>query len=89
VVAGRYGGPFQAVRRRWEPVVAAGRAYCHEPVCVKASRWIEPGSDWDLAHMPDGRTLRGPAHKACNVAEANRRRAGRGGPVPFRTSQRW
>jgi hypothetical protein len=84
-----YGGAHEALRKRWEPKVAAGKAYCHEPVCIKADRWIEPGSEWDLAHQDDRRYYRGPAHRECNAEEARRRRAGPAGPVPFRRSQQW
>jgi hypothetical protein len=85
-----YGGAHQALRAKWAPLVAAGLVYCHEPVCIEASRRIEPGSDWDLAHLPDRSGWRGPAHSACNTAEANRRRRAPAGEFPrFRTSQRW
>jgi hypothetical protein len=67
-----YGTPHQRVRARWEPVVAAGRGWCAELICLMPTRWIRPGTPWHLAHAPDG-SYRGPAHQRCNIAERNRR----------------
>lgn len=75
----KYRGPHQRERKRWEPVVAAGRAFCVEPICVMRTRWIPPGSKWHLAHDPSGTVWIGPAHEKCNTREGaargNRMRA--------------
>lgn len=65
----KYGGSHKAERLRWKPVVEAGDAWCVEPVCVMASRWIPPGSAWDLAHDTTGTEWLGPAHARCNRRE--------------------
>lgn len=56
-------------RARWAPVIAAGHGWCAEIKCIEHSRWIPPGSAWDLAHDEDRRTYRGPAHRRCNRSE--------------------
>jgi hypothetical protein len=81
-----YSGEHQTIRKHWKPLVDAGQVFCRELVCVNpGGRWIRPGTPWHLAHEPDGRTYRGPAHAICNLSEVNRRRdrAGRTGkPKP-------
>lgn len=93
-----YGGPHQQERARWKPTVERGEAWCAEVVCLEQqdgrSRWIRPGTSWDLAHdrANPGRYL-GPAHRRCNRAEGARFK-NRGGrwvqpePEP-RTANRW
>ena len=49
-----YGGQHQKLRAQWKPVVDAGQAYCHAIVCLKADRWIPPGTPWHLGHSPTG-----------------------------------
>ncbi len=77
----RYRYAHQQERKRWQPIVEAGRAFCTEPVCKMPSRFIPPGSKWHLSHAPDGVTYLGPSHARCNTAEAavrgNRSRAAR------------
>jgi len=86
-----YAGPHQKLRAQWAPLVDAGQVSCHETICVMPSRWIQPGTPWHLAHTPDASGYRGPAHQRCNLAEANRRRAGRQQWQPARwvTSRSW
>jgi hypothetical protein len=72
----------KALRRKWAAVIATGHGRCVEPICLMTSRWIEPGSAWDVPHNEDGVTYRdGPAHAKCNRAEGatrgNRKRSGR------------
>ena len=42
--------------------------------CCLCGQWIEPGSRWDLDHVP-GTTdrYRGAAHRTCNRSEGARR----------------
>lgn len=69
-----YGREHQKLRKQWEPIVNAGRAYCAETTCLMDSRLIQPGSPWHLAHADGQNGYRGPAHRRCNLAERNRRR---------------
>jgi hypothetical protein len=62
----RYSSPHQRERATWEPVINAGQGICAQPVCIKPSRHIKPGTPWDLAHTADGTAYHGPAHMACN-----------------------
>lgn len=66
-----YGVMHQAERKRWAPVVAAGRG-----VCVECGRPIVPGEAWHLAHDHASAAVRylGVAHARCNIDESNRRR---------------
>lgn len=69
----QYRYAHQQERKRWAPIVERGEAMCSEPVCVKPSRWIPPGSKWHLSHNPSGTHWIGPSHAACNGAENARR----------------
>lgn len=77
----RYGPAHRARRKAEAPAVARGQAQCTEPICLTeldtGSRWIEPGTPWDLAHdtdAPDGTPrYRGPAHARCNRTEGSHR----------------
>lgn len=64
-----YGAAHRAERRRWKPVVDAGRA-----VCARCGQPIPAGSTWDLGHSDDRATWTGPEHATCN-----RRAGGRNG----------
>ena len=60
-------------RGAWASAVALGAVRC--ALCGER---IEPGAPWDLAHAdhPNAHQLRlyaGPAHRRCNVAQANRK----------------
>lgn len=74
----KYGGRHQRIRAELQPLVDTGQAYCAERICLYPSRWIKPGTAWDLAHA-DGNQYRGPAHAKCNRSEGatrgNRKRA--------------
>jgi hypothetical protein len=78
-----YGAQHQRERERWARVVDAGYA-----VCVECGKPIAPGADWHLAHDHSSPTPRyaGAAHPGCNVAERNRRHAGRA-PAPRRQGE--
>jgi len=73
---------YRAARKQLTPEVAAGRAYCVEPVCLMGSRWIEPGTTWDVCHDTTGAVITGPGHARCNRSEGatrgNRMRGGIG-----------
>jgi hypothetical protein len=73
-VARGYGYAHRAARKHWAPIVAKGRGWCCEETCLYPTRWIPPGTPWDLAHHTD-RSLgyRGPAHAKCNRTEGARR----------------
>ena len=90
----QYRYAHQQIRKQWAPIVAAGNAHCTELVCLMRTRWIAPGTHWDLAHDRANGGYLGPAHARCNRAEGaafgNRKRAGRRSPSPRpSTSGRW
>ena len=66
----KYGLPHRAVRKRLEPIVAAGNA-----VCWRCGKPIAPGSEWHLGHDDTGTRWMGPEHKKCNLSDAGRKRA--------------
>ena len=68
-----YGNDHQKVRAQWAPVVDNGEAWCAEVVCLEPSRWIRPGTPWDLAHNRDRTSYLEPAHPRCNRSEGSRR----------------
>ena len=74
-----YGSRHRRLRQLYARMVAVGRAQCSEVVCLMPTRWIQPGTPWDLAHGPTRDTYLGPAHAACNRSEGatrgNRTRA--------------
>ncbi len=80
-MANPYGHAHQAKRDQLRPTVDSGRAWCAELVCKHPSRWIQPGTPWDLAHDRATGGYLGPAHADCNRSEGgrekHRRRAGR------------
>lgn len=69
----KYGYRHQKERERWAPVVAAGQAYCCEPVCLMPDRWIRPGSRWHLSHDRSGTVWIGVSHYRCNTTEGGKR----------------
>lgn len=84
-MAARHHTPqHRAQREHWAPIVAAGQAWCSETRCLMASRWIPPGTPWDVAHTPDGLAYLGPAHAKCNRSEG----ASRGNRQRGRSSRR-
>lgn len=87
----RYRHAHQQQRKQLEPMIEAGEAYCVEPVCVMSTRWIPPGTAWDLCHDPTGTIVTGPGHARCNrregAARGNRMR--RHTPTQAPTAGRW
>lgn len=71
----RYGWAHQQERARWKPTVDAGQAWCQQPVCIHASRWITPGALWALGHNDAGTAWIGPVHAKCNQRDGARRGA--------------
>lgn len=65
-----YGPAHKRLRKRYEPLVAAGRT-----TCWRCNQPIQPGQPWDLGHDDNDRTkYRGPEHRHCNRGEPMRRR---------------
>ena len=63
-----YGAKHQAERRKWEPIVARGEAYCWRCGC-----WLDPAKPFDLGHDDQDRTIyRGPECRPCNRATKGR-----------------
>lgn len=97
----RYRHAHQQERKRWAPLVARGEAQCAEARCLMTSRWIPPGSTWDLAHDETGTIVIGVSHAKCNRSEGatrgNRMRGRRRGAskpryqrrTPARPANRW
>ena len=88
-----YGPEHTRLRAAWKPKVDAGQVMCHAIICLKASRWIVPGSKWHLGHTSDRTAWTGPEHEQCSTSDGatrgnrmrgDRRRAGR-----WVTSRRW
>ena len=68
-----YGRRHKALRKRWEPKVAAGVVNC-----ARCGKPIAPGSLWDLGHDDYDRTrYNGPEHRRCNRAAKPPRRQSR------------
>lgn len=64
-----YGHEHQKLRKRWAPIVAAGRVRC-----ARCDEIIWPGTPWDLGHDDHDRSRYvGPEHRGCNRATAGRR----------------
>jgi hypothetical protein len=72
-----YDASHKRERARWQPIVDAGRAWCHAAICLMPDRAIEPGTGWDLGHTPDRAAWTGPEHSKCNQADGARRKAQR------------
>jgi hypothetical protein len=68
-----YGTEHQRLRAYWDQYVQAGDAHCHAAICLQPTRWIQPGTDWDLGHTPDRTSYTGPEHAKCNRTEGARR----------------
>jgi hypothetical protein len=67
-----YDHKHRAVRDQYRPTVDAGQAWCAEPVCKQANRWIQPGTPWDLSHDRANGGYLGPSHAGCNRSEGGR-----------------
>lgn len=84
-----YGAQHAALRRSWAHVVKEGRAFCAARTCLEPTRWIRPGTPWDLGHTPDRTAYTGPEHPRCNRSEGARRGNAKRSTKPFRRSRRW
>ena len=76
-------------RAALKPTVDAGHAHCTEIICLEErdgrTRWIQPGTRWDLAHdRTQAGAYLGPAHARCNRAEGARHGNKQRGPTPHR-----
>lgn len=91
----QYRWAHQQEREKWRPIVAAGQAYCMEPICVMKTRLIPPAwantQLWHLCHDAATGQWIGPGHRRCNLAERNRRRnrRRRRASTPTPTTGRW
>jgi hypothetical protein len=65
-----YGYAHRRERERWRPLVASGYV-----TCWRCGNLIQPGTQWDLGHDDEDRTIiRGPEHaRECNRAAAGRK----------------
>lgn len=81
-----YGAAHQRERKRWEPIVKAGRASCW-----RCGRPIPPKGPWDLGHDDWDRTIyRGPECRPCNRgAGARKANLSRRKPPRTVTTLRW
>lgn len=68
-----YGSEHQRLRAQWLPTVESGEAYCHAARCLMKTRWIPPGTPWDLGHTTFRTAWTGPEHPLCNRSEGGRR----------------
>lgn len=72
----RYGTAHQALRASWKYIIQSSGTDCMESICIFPTRRIKAGAsgkEWDLAHdhAKGGKyDYLGPAHRACNQAEA-------------------
>jgi hypothetical protein len=78
VTKAKYSGArHRGTRAKLKPTVDAGQAMCAETLCLEQrdgrTRWIAPGTPWDLAETDDGLEFKGPAHRRCNRADGARR----------------
>lgn len=84
-----YSGEHAKLRERWRPAVDAGQAYCQQPRCVMPTRWIPPGTPWDLGHNDSRTGWIGPCHAKCNRAAGNRSPRRRQRATGWLTSRNW
>jgi hypothetical protein len=82
-----YANPVHRRRRQiLAPLVATGTVRCARRSGCRRSEWVDgelvgglilPGEPWHLGH-PDGESVGGPEHRACNVGAPSRLRARKG-----------
>jgi hypothetical protein len=74
----QYRGEHQRLKEAFRIAVNAGQAWCTEDTCLMPTRWIPPGTAWDLAHNHQIGGYKGPAHAKCNRTEGAKRSPTRG-----------
>lgn len=84
-----YDAEHDRLRAAWKPIVEAGDAECHEPICLKATRWIRPGEDWDLCHNKARTGWTGPGHAECNRSAGGKQGNPRGPQTRRQPVKRW
>jgi hypothetical protein len=89
----KYGRPHRRIRAKYEPMVAAGRAFCArcgllippDPSLVPCPKCGRRHRCWDLGHSDfDRRVYTGPEHLCCNRATAKHQKLRR-----YRASKNW
>ena len=89
-----YGGPHRKLKEQWRPHVDVGQTWCVAGICLEQldgrTRWIRPGTPWNLGHTADRTAWTGPEHERCNKADGARRGNRMRTPSrTFTTSRRW
>jgi hypothetical protein len=75
----KYGPEHQRLRAHYNKQVQAGQAYCQQGLkgssgrCHYRTRWIPPGTPWQLGHDDTGTHYIGPCHPRCNQRDGARR----------------
>lgn len=87
----QYNYKHEQVRAALRRSVDAGQAWCAEDHCLMPTRWIPPGTPWDLAHNRATGGYLGPAHAKCNRTEGGKHSPTRGwrGVNVHRRVSRW
>jgi hypothetical protein len=82
----KYGVRHRQLRARWNRRVQRG-----EVLCAKCGLLIEPGTTWDLGHVPSGgpADYRGPEHSKCNRATQFKKPESQRIAGDLRTSREW
>ena len=82
-----YGGTHRTLRAEWQKRMDAGEIVtCGEPRCLHESRFIVPGTPWDMGHRADG--AESPSHADCNRSAGARSKARVPVPEPVTGSAR-
>jgi len=72
-VARGYNAEHNRLRKQLQPAIDQGHGYCTAAICLLPTRWIRPGDEWHLGHLPDRSGWAGPQHPKCNTTEGAKR----------------
>lgn len=72
----------RGARAKLKPVIESGQGWCVQGLselnssgaCLYSTRYIPPGTAWDVAHDDSGTVIIGPAHAKCNRSDGGKRR---------------